>query len=173
MKTIFQVVLSGVCCLAIATGVVNWVLRPEQVADSRRVATAKKEKLRESEERISMPAHHHTGGLPTFHDPNAPADSPDLVFSDPRAFDGGVFNLTAAYGDQILDDTSLAEYRRVIAARAGRAKARLAEQHGRLRLDPSPTLDQALEATKLYRELAFVALYEGDHEAAGSGCVNR
>jgi FG-GAP-like repeat/ASPIC and UnbV len=105
--------------------------------------------------------------LPTFHDPNAPPGSPDLVFSDPLAFDDSVFNVTAAIGDQILDDTSLAEYRRVIAARAGRAKARLAEQHGRLRLDPSPTLDQALEATKLYRELAFVALYEGDHEAAG------
>src|ERR1700733_7346991 len=111
MKTIFRVVLSGVCCLAIATGVVNWVLRPEQLSDSRRGATAKKEKPWESDERISKHAYRHTDGLPTFHDPNAPAGSPDLVFNDPRAFDGGIFNLTAAYGDQILDDTSLAEYR--------------------------------------------------------------
>jgi FG-GAP-like repeat/ASPIC and UnbV len=164
MYTMFRVGMAGVCCLAIATGVVVWVTLPKEASGSK-WAAANKTNQRVFGQKISQPDVQHTG-LATFPDPNAPPGSPDVVFSDPLAFDESVFNVTAAYADQIRDDTSLIEYRQVIAARAGRAKGRLTERVTRLLLDSTPTLDQALEATKLYRELAFVALYEGDHSAA-------
>ena len=104
--------------------------------------------------------------LVTFPDPNAEHGSSDRVFIDPFAFDGSVFNATASLGERVWDNNSLSDYREVIGARAGRVKARLNEWNARLQLAPIPTQSQAMEAIGLYREFAFVALYEGDHDAA-------
>jgi hypothetical protein len=166
MYTMFRVGMAGVGCLAVAMGVVVWVTLPKEASGSKWTA-ANKANQRVSGRRILQPDVQHAG-LATFPDPNALPGSPDVVFSDPLAFDESVFSVTAAFADQIRDDTSLIEYRQVIAARASRAKARLMEQDARLRLDETPTLEQALAATHLYRELAFVALYEGDHNAAAN-----
>ena len=102
---------------------------------------------------------------PTFPDPNAPG-TPARVFLDPAAFDDGVFQAAARFTDAVRDPSSLREYRQAISARVTRARARLDEQAGRLRLGKEPTPAQVVGAVQLCREHAFVALYEGDHDGA-------
>ena len=51
---------------------------------------------------------------------------------------------------------------------AERAFERLSRRRKRLHLDSPPTLEQALAAIWIYRQLAFVALYEGDHDEAAA-----
>ena len=109
-----------------------------------------------------------TLALPVFPDPNADPASRSRVFLDSAAFDGSVFSATVLLADEMRGSGSLKEYRERISARPARAKARLQERIARLRLDPTPTMDQAFAALQLYQESAFVALYEGDHRAAAS-----
>jgi hypothetical protein len=52
----------------------------------------------------------------------------------------------------------------MIASRIPRAKVQLREKNSLVNLDPTPTADQALQAVSVYTQLAFVALYEGDHD---------
>jgi len=70
------------------------------------------------------------------------------------------------FTDKVHDEGSLREYREVNSHRAERAKEQLRERSKLVRLDPKPTLDQALQALWIYRQFAFVALYEGDHDEA-------
>jgi len=104
--------------------------------------------------------------LTTFADPAAPPGSSAEVFIDPQAFDALIGAATAQFTDKVGDEGSLREYREVNSHRAERAKAQLRERSKLVRLDPTPTLDQALQALWIYRQFAFVALYEGDHDEA-------
>ena len=91
------------------------------------------------------------------------------MFLDPFAFDGSVFSATTILADENRDVSSLKEYRDVIAAQTACAlRANLEARLARLQLGDPATLNQAGEAISLYRDFAFVALYEGDHESAGS-----
>ena len=90
------------------------------------------------------------------------------MFIDPQAFDALIGAATAQFTDKVRDEGSLREYREAIAHRAERAKAQLRERIELVHLDPTPTLDQALQALWIYRQLAFVALYEGDHDEAAA-----
>ncbi len=90
------------------------------------------------------------------------------MFVDGQGFDALVLAATVQFADKVRDEGSLREYREVIAHRAERAKEQLHSQDDQLRLDPSPTLEQALRAIWVYRQLAFVALYEGDHDEAAA-----
>src|SRR4029079_5988698 len=74
--------------------------------------------------------------------------------------------VTGQFTDRVRDEGSLREYREAISHRAERAGAQLREKLARLRLGPQPTLDQALQAIPLYTQVAFVALYGGDHDEA-------
>ncbi len=105
--------------------------------------------------------------LTTFPDPNAPGTSA-TVFLDPSEFDGGIFASAARYTDERRDGSSLKGYRAAIAGRAGRAKAALATHSEGLQVGNYPTATQAAEAIRICRENAFVALYEGDHDAAST-----
>ena len=67
--------------------------------------------------------------------------------------------------DEVKDPASLVEYRRAIAGRAARAQARIGELSRVLR-GKETTASQGAEAIDICRERAFVALYEGDHDAA-------
>jgi hypothetical protein len=104
--------------------------------------------------------------LATFPDPTAPAGSSDRVFIDPQAFDSLVLAATAQFTDKVRDEGSLSEYRAVMAGRAARAKAQLHRQLDQVHLGPSPSLHDTLRTLWVYRELAFIALYEGDHDEA-------
>ena len=115
-----------------------------------------------------LPPPYPSPALTTFPDPTAPPGSSAEVFIDPQAFDALVGAATAQFTDKVQDEGSLREYREVIAHRAERAKAQLRERSALVRLDPTPTLDQALQALWIYRQLAFVALYEGDHDEAAA-----
>ena len=114
------------------------------------------------------PAAYPSPTLTTFPDPTAPAGSSDRVFVDPQAFDSLILAATAQFTDKPRDEGSLREYREVISHRAERAKSQLQTQLQGLRLDRSPSQDETLQALWVYRQLAFVALYEGDHDAAAS-----
>jgi hypothetical protein len=90
------------------------------------------------------------------------------VFIDPQTFDSLVLAATAQFTDKVRDEGSLDEYRHVIANRASRAKAQLQQRLEGVHLGSSPSLDDVLRALWVYRQLAFVALYEGDHDVAAS-----
>jgi hypothetical protein len=106
--------------------------------------------------------------IPSFPDPTAPPGSSAQVFIDTQTFDGLIAAVTGQFTDKIHDESSLREYREAIAHRAERAKRQLREQNARLRLDPDPKPEQALQAIALWGQLAFVALYEGDHDEAAT-----
>ena len=110
--------------------------------------------------------HYPSPTLPAFPDPNAPAGSSDRVFVDPQMFDTLILAATAQFTDTVRDEGSLREYREVIAHRAERAKSQLRQRLDGLQLGRSPSLDEALRALWVYRQLAFVALYEGNHDEA-------
>ena len=59
-------------------------------------------------------------------------------------------------------------WREVIGSRSRRAFERLSEERNRLHLDSPPTLEQALAAIRLERELAFVRLYDGAYDEAAA-----
>jgi hypothetical protein len=114
---------------------------------------------------LTAPPPYPNPALATFPDPTGASAR---VFIDPQAFDSLIGAATAQFTEKVRDERSLAEYREVISHRAERAKAILRERSQLVHLDATPTLDQALQALWLYRQFAFVALYEGDHdEAAG------
>ncbi len=167
MRAVCRVSLVGVCCILIATAAVAWLTRPNQSLwagqGSTRVAVEPRAPS-EINPRPSIP----NPALPTFPDPNADPALKSLVFLDPVAFDDQIHSATVILADEISATGSLQEYRERIAARPARAKARLRARSAQLHLDEPPTVDQAFAAIRLYRDFAFVALYEGDHQAAAS-----
>lgn len=106
--------------------------------------------------------------LVTFPDPTAPPGSSAQVFLDPQTFDGFIPTVTGQFTDKVRDESSLREYRQAIAHRAERARGQLLDRSARLRLEPRPSLDRALEAIPIYTQIAFVSLYEGDHDEAAA-----
>jgi FG-GAP-like repeat/ASPIC and UnbV len=167
MRAVFRKSLVGICCTAVAAFAVAWITMPNQTSDLGRLqslTTVRRQSYGPGGVRHPYP----DPGLESYLDPNAAPGSNAKVFIDPFAFDGNVFSATSTLAEEILEPASLQDYREVIGARAGKAKDRLRERNARLRLDTPPTLGQAFQAIALYREFAFVALYEGDHDAAAS-----
>jgi FG-GAP-like repeat/ASPIC and UnbV len=163
MRFFPRFIVAALACIAVAGGVTYWLTRVHQVERSRPV-TLVPESLP-----VVAPATPYPGpGLTTFPDPTAPAGSSAQVFVDRQSFDAFVVTVTAQFTDKVRDEGSLHEYREAIAHRPQRAKAQLRERNALIRLDPTPTLDQALQAVPIYSQLAFVALYEGDHNEAAA-----
>jgi hypothetical protein len=156
-------IIMGLGCVAVVLGVAYWRLSPYQAARSIRGTPPS----RATAGVIEAPSY-PSPTLVTFPDPTAPAGSSERVFIDPQAFDSLVLAAIAQFGDKVRDEGSLREYRAVIAQRAARAKSQLQHQLDGLHVGPSPSVDEALRALWLCRQLAFVALYEGDHDAATS-----
>ena len=77
--------------------------------------------------------------------------------------------MTAQFTDKVRDEGSLREYREAISRRAERAKAQLRE-----RSSPGSVSTRSRRSTRhcrpsgSTRQLAFVALYEGDHDEAAA-----
>jgi FG-GAP-like repeat/ASPIC and UnbV len=166
LRSVLRICCTGLCCALIAGGVVAWITHPGGAVGLRRISAhpAPIERARET----GPDRTHPSPGVATFFDPNARSGSSDRVFLDPFAFDGNVFSATGSLADENREPASLNEYRDVIAARPRRARAVLEERRARLELGAAPSLGQATEAIGLYRDFAFVALYEGDHDAAAS-----
>jgi VCBS repeat protein/ASPIC/UnbV protein len=163
MKSFVQWILTGLGCIAIGVMIAYWVIPGDPAGRSHLGTQASR-----ATPKVMEPAPYPSPALPTFADPNAPPGSSDRVFVDPQAFDSLILAATAQFTDKVQDEGSLREYREVISHRADRAKSRLKADLDRLRLGASPSLDQALQALWVYRQLAFVALYEGDHDEAAS-----
>jgi FG-GAP-like repeat/ASPIC and UnbV len=163
MRFLLRLVLTAIGCLAVAVGAVVWLVPARQQATPSSSTPAPA-----AADRVAEPQAYPGAAVATFPDPNAAFGSSDRVFVDPGTFDGLVLAATAQFTEEVHDQRSLAEYRHAIAHRAKRAKAQLRADSQRLRLDSPPTLEQATAALWVYRQLAFVALYDGDHDEAES-----
>ncbi|MGP0068487.1 MAG: FG-GAP-like repeat-containing protein [Isosphaeraceae bacterium] len=163
MKSLLQWTLTGLGCMAIGVVIAYWFM-PGDLDERTRPETPTSRTVAKDAEPQAYPS----PALPTFPDPTAPPGSSDRVFIDPQAFDSLILAATAQFTDKVKDEGSLREYREVISHRADRAKAQLQASLKALHLDPTPSRDQALQALWVYRQFAFVALYEGDHDVAAA-----
>ena len=163
MRSFLRFLFAALVCLAVAGAGISLLIRinrgerPEAVAPMPGPSPA-----------VALSKPYPSPDLVTFPDPTAPPGSSAQVFLDPQTFDGFIPVVTGQFTDKVRDEGSLHEYREAISHRAERARAQLLERNARLRLGPQPTLDQALQAIPLYTQVAFVALYEGDHDEAAT-----
>ena len=155
--------LSAIACVAVVSGVAYWRIRGHEAGRSNPGDSAPRA-ISPLKEDPPYPS----PTVATFPDPTAPPGSSDRVFVDPQTFDSLILAATAQFTDRVRDEGSLREYREVIAHRGERARSQLRKQLESLHLSKSPSLDEALQALWVYRQLAFVALYEGDHDGATS-----
>ncbi len=163
MKSVLGWIVTGLVCISIGAMIAYWLIPGDPDVRLHPGTQASREKPKATE-----PEPYPSPTLISFPDPTAPPGSSDRVFIDPQAFDSLILAATAQFTDKVQDEGSLREYREVISHRADRARSRLREDLDRIRLDASPTLEQALQALWVYRQLAFVALYEGKHDEAAS-----
>src|SRR4051794_25909580 len=164
MRFLPRFLFAALICLAVAWACIYMFTRTNRGGRSEPVARTPR-----PTPGVALSKPYPSPDLVTFPDPTEPPGSSAQVFLDPQTFDGYIPTVTGQFTDKVRDEGSLRDYREAISHRAERARAQLRERIARLRLDPQPTLDQALQAIPLSTQLAFVALYEGDHdEAAGS-----
>ena len=163
MGSLLRWIPAGLACLAIGALLAYWFV-PDQTNLRMTPATPSVQATPKAIDSTPYP----NPALTMFPDPTAPAGSSARVFLDPQAFDSLILAATAQFTDKVQNEGSLRDYRDVISHRADRAKSRLHADLTALHLDAKPSLDQALQALWVYRQLAFVALYEGDHAAASS-----
>jgi FG-GAP-like repeat/ASPIC and UnbV len=166
MRFLLRFVVIPLACFIIAAGATFWLTRDEFGGAVKPVTNTAEPGPRTSAEAMSPPPY-PASTLLTFPDPTAPPGAAAQVFIDPQAFDSLIGAATAQFTDKVRDEGSLSEYREAISHRVARAKESLREQSRLVHLDSMPTLDQALQALWLYRQNAFVALYEGNHDEAG------
>jgi hypothetical protein len=164
MRFLLRSLLTVLACVAVAVGVTYWLVGWDLAGKPHPVAVA----APSSAGAVQPPSPYPRPGLTTFPNPNAPPSSSARVFIDPVAFDALILAAVAPFTDRVRDQGSLREYRQAIAHRDERAKARLEKALDCLRLDPTPTTAQASSALWIYRQLAFVAMFEGAHDAAAS-----
>ena len=167
MRFFLRFIFVTLACVAVAGGATYWLTLPDRIERSRSSPEVAGANPR-STPRAMAPPPYPSPSLPTFPDPTGPTGASDRVFIDPQAFDSLIGAATAQFTDKVEHEGSLREYRPAIANRAVRAKAQLRARNELVRLDPSPTLDQSLKALWIYRQFAFVALYEGDHDEAAA-----
>jgi hypothetical protein len=149
----------GLGCAALAAGLVAWFSGAE------RTGTAGSTSQTPTKVTPSAPARPAGAeaidtGLATFPDPNAPGTSA-RVFLEPGLSDSDIFRTAGEFTGQVHDDASIQERREAIRGRGRRGIAALRAKHDGLKLDATPTRDQALQAMWLRRSLAMLYMYEG------------
>jgi len=100
-------------------------------------------------------------------DPNAPGTSKRVSLGG-VPFDYDIFGVMLPYAGTIRDTNSLQELREAIRGRGRRALADLQAQYDHLGLSSSPTFDQALQAMRLARLIAFACMFDGKFAEASS-----
>ena len=160
MKFFLRPLLTALACVAVAIGVTRWLVGPNPARSS-------------TPRGHPRPSGAVVAPLPTpgTHDVPGPERAARVVGPGlPRP--GRVRRLipaaTRQFTDKVRDQGSLREYREAIAHRGERARAQLRERIARLRLGPQPTLAGRCRRSRSEPQLAFVALYEGDHDEAAS-----
>ena len=103
----------------------------------------------------------------TYPDPNAPGTSKRVSLGG-VPFDYDIFGVMLPYTGTIRDTNSLQELREAIRGRGRRALADLRAQYDHLGLSSSPTFDQALQAMRLARLIAFACMFDGKFAEASS-----
>jgi hypothetical protein len=152
-------IFAALAGVAVAGAVTFWLTRVDESARSNPVT-----QVAQFPSRVPPPTSYPDPDLTTFPDPTAPPSSSAQVFVDRQLFDSLIGTVTAPFTENVSDQSSLDEYRQMIASRIPRVRAQLREKNSLVNLGPTPTADQALQAVSVYTQLAFVALYDGDHD---------
>ena len=103
--------------------------------------------------------------IATFPDPNAPGTSKG-VFLDSIRFDTGVYSAAAEFTGPRRDEGSLEELSQSILSRYGRGMATWGARADRLSVNTASAGEQAIEAIQIWRNLAFLEMYEGNFAKA-------
>ena len=162
MKFFLRPLLTALACVAVAVGVTRWLVGPNPARSPTPRAAVPVPQVQ------SSPPYPRPG-LTTFPDPNSPPGSSAGVHRPARVRLAHPGRDVPQFTDKVRDQGSLREYREAIAAsrRAGQGAAPRRTSTGSASIrTPSP--DEAAQALWVYRQLAFVALYEGDHDEAAS-----
>ena len=103
--------------------------------------------------------------IATFPDPNAPGTSKG-VFLDSVRFDTGVYSTAAEFTGPRRDEGSLEELSKSILSRYGRGMSTWGARADRLSVNTASAGEQAIEAIQIWRNLAFLEMYEGNFAKA-------
>ncbi|MFI5454110.1 MAG: FG-GAP-like repeat-containing protein [Isosphaerales bacterium] len=150
MRFLLRFVLVGICCVAIALGVVAWITGLDWWGKSPQSVQGDSE--------ASPPA--AKTHLETFPDPNAPGTSAQ-VYLETTDLDGDIFTAALPFTGAIRDPRSLEDLREARRGRGRRGITALRAQYDQLHLNSPPTFEQVLKAVPLARQIAFLYMYEG------------
>ena len=167
MRLVLRIVPAGICCAAIGAGVVAWMAGLDRSARTSQDLRGYSEGLthtRNSSEALTPDARTGPESLP---DPNAPGTSA-RVFINRSYLDGEIFNTALPFTGEIQNYGSLTELREAIRGRGPRGLAAMRGQYDQLRLDSPPTPQQAEQAIRLQRSIAFLNMYGGKFAEATS-----
>jgi tetratricopeptide (TPR) repeat protein len=162
MRLALRIILAGIGCVAIAAGVVAWLTGAERWGRARPIARGPAKASTPA-----RPAAAEDAGRETFPDPNAPGTSA-RVFVERVEFEADLLPTVLSFTGPIRDPSSLQDLREAIRGRSRRGIAALREQADRLALHSPPTVEQAFEAIRLWRSIAFLDMYEGKFAEAAS-----
>jgi len=157
MRSAFRIALVGICCIAVASGVVAWITGVDWWGKAPQIA------------------HGNSAASPPlartlqefFPDPNAPGTLAQ-VFVERVDFDGDIIATAIPFTGPIRDPSSLEDVREAHRGRGRRGIAALRAQYDQLRLDSPPTFQQRVKAIPLARSLAFLYMHDGKFAEAAS-----
>jgi hypothetical protein len=155
-----SMVLFGIGCVAVGAGIVAWVMAFDRSGKARRDAEDNADQAPRA--RVSLegsPGERPSGSL-SFPDPNAPG-TPARVFVNRSYLDAEIFNTALPFTGEIQDYNSLTELQSAIRGRGGRGLTALLAQYGQLKLDSPTQPEQAAQAIRLERSIAFLYMHDG------------
>jgi hypothetical protein len=152
------VVLAGLACVSVALGIVSWIEGGTGWLHAKRTDAAPHKR--------AQPAPSDSNKIiTTFPDPNSP-HTDQRVFINLAAFDSGVYKTAADAGRPVRDARSLEELRDSILNRSSRGLGYWRARDLSLVLDSPPSPDQATAAIRIWRAIAFLAMYDGNFAEA-------
>ena len=163
MKFFLRPLLTALACVAVAVGVTRWLVGPNPAGSPTPRAAV-------PVPRVQSSPPYPRPGLMTFPDPNAPPGSSAQRVPRPgRVRRASSWPRRRRFTDKVRDQGSLREYREAIAhaRRAGQGAVGSGPRPAPPRSEPVARARRRA-ALWLYRQLAFVAMFEGAHDEAGS-----
>jgi hypothetical protein len=160
MRVEQRMVLVGIGCAAIGAGIVAWIAGVDRWGKAPSAAPDAVDGSTRSGESAGLKAVERPTGPEAFPDPNAPGTAA-RVYVNRSYLDAEIFNTALPFTGEIQDYNSLSELGAAIRGRGGRGLAALLGQYDQLRIDSPPSPDQAAQAIRLQRSIAFLYMHEG------------
>jgi hypothetical protein len=159
MRVELRRVLAGIGCAAIGAGIVVWLIGGDRWGPRAPDATDSRDGPVLSAAGSGVSALERPAGPEAFPDPNAPGTAA-RVYVNRSYLDAEIFNTALPFTGEISDYNSFSELRQAIRGRGGRGLKALEEQYEQLKRSP-PSADQAAQAIRLQRSIAFLCMHEG------------